>query len=348
MVRKSIGCCIATLAFITQVSAGFVDITGGYTVLTFGDFSDGNDQIHGKLAAGGNVNIEGGFGVNMEHQDAPASINAIVAGGNVLLSGGGNVKGSIYSADTVTLRGLNNQYITVTGDVTARVVDEGNEYYIGGKINYTDSYVVPQWENDTVHLTSLPESPIDFAAKKVDATTYSNQLAQSGSTNYTVSSGVLYLEDDINSEINVFRVNASDLSMVTSLDFANLDKQYVINVDGNGGDIVLRDIDKENFDPHVNLNCPKILFNFTNTSSLEIGSFYGNLLAVNTNVTAKDGQMFGAFVANSFSGKYQFHEIIPDDFPPQTVPEGSAVSMVFVGVLLTAFLAKKRIGFVNN
>lgn len=322
--------------FLSQVSAGLFDITQGYNVMTFGDFSDENDQIHGKLAAGGNVSIMNSFGVNVDHQGQ--NITAIVSGGDVTLKNNGQVNGSIYATGTVDL-----DKAWISHDVTASNVIE-TEYNVRGTINYTNNFTAPEWAN-TVKIDALPESPVDFAATQAAAQAFSTQLAGFGSNDFSISSGVMSLNDvSASGDLNFFTIDASDFSQVTDLHFENIDEQYVINIDGNGGDIVLNKINEKNYGTSDDFNFSNVLFNFVNTSTLKIESFYGNLLAAGTDVTADDGMMKGCFIANSFSGKYQFHEITPGNFnPPQNVPESSTVSMIAIGVLVLLYSSRKKI-----
>lgn len=338
---------IGAFALVAQVSAGFLDITEGYSVMTFGDFNNYTDQTHGKIAAAGNVLLEKSFGVNVDHRNDDLSLNAIVAGGNVTLqTWGGDVWGSIYSAKDVTIR----EGYTVHGNVTARNVEIAG-YNVNGAINYTGNLSKPSYVNSaSTKISALPVSPVDFAAKQAAALEYSSQLASFGSNNYTFESGTLYFKDDpSNDGINFINVDVADLIKATSVHFDNLDELFVLNVNGNGGDIVLNKIDQQNYNGGEDFDFSNVLFNFFNTKTLKIGSFYGNILAAATDVTADDGMMKGFFVANSFKGHYQFHDNPPKDFtPPKDVPESSTVTMMIAGAFVLLLVSRKKVALIRK
>jgi len=308
---------VTAIALATQVNAGFVDITGGYNVLTFGDFSSYNDQTWGSLAASGNVTIKGSYTIGKQWantEDCPE--NVLVAGGNVDLQNhnwfnGGNVWGGISA---------------------------------GGTVNKADGYTVHGGTNQGVDVNSI----FDFNDAKAQIDNFSEQLAaNSGTEVWKDQSNVLRFSDVADEDVIFYTVDAKDLEQVSSLYFENLDKQYVINVDGNGSDIALTHIDKKNYNTEDTLTGSNILFNIRNASSLDLKSFYGNILAVDTDVTSSDGQMYGTLVAKSFDGKYEFHQVNPGDFnpptPPPSVPESSTTTMLVAGAIFLLFLSRKNV-----
>jgi choice-of-anchor A domain-containing protein len=333
-----LGAFVAMMA-AAQASAGYVDIVGDYNILTFGDFTDNNDAVHGKLAAGGNVTLTH----NAVNSDAPATekITAIVSGGNVTASAqwGNQINGSVYAAKDVTIENVN-----VTGDVTAENITMIN-YGVNGTMNYTNSISATSGNKNKIE--ALPESPVDFAAKKAAADLLSANLAEVGTTNYKAEYGVLnFFDNDETSDINYYTINASDLNLssISSLHFYNLNEKYIITIDGNGDDIVLNSINQKNYGTQTDINYSNLLFNFINTDDLKIGSFYGNILASNADVTAENGQMFGSMVANSFSGQYQFHQVVPYDFdpPPADVPESSTGLLMIAGFSAVLVASRKK------
>lgn len=308
---------VTAIALATQVNAGFVDITGGYNVLTFGDFTSFNDQTWGSLAASGNVTIKNSYSIGTQWANTgnyPA--NVLVAGGNVYLrnemwNGGGSVWGGISAGGTVKIA----DGYTVHGD-TKQGVDVNNIF--------------------------------DFNDAKAQIDNFSEQLAaNSGTEVWRDQSNVLNFKDVADEDVIFYTVDAKDLEQVSSLYFENLDKQYVINVDGNGSDIALKHIDKQNYNTGDTLTGSNILFNIRNASSLDIKSFYGNILAADIDVKSDDGQMYGTLVAKSFTGKLQFHQVNPDEFeppiqPPSNVPESSTTTMLVAGAIFLLLLYRKN------
>ncbi len=305
---------VTAIALATQANAGFVDITGGYNVLTFGDFTSYNDQTWGSLAASGNVIIKDGYSIGTQWANTGNyPENVLVAGGNVELTGdwGGSVWGGISAGGTVT---------------------KTTQYTIKGAIK------------QSADINSI----FDFNDAKVQLDAFSEQLAANyGTEVWRDQSGVLNFYDVADEDVIFYTVDAKDLEQVTSLYFENLDKQYVINVDGYGSDIVLNHIDKKNYNTGDTLTGSNILFNIRNASSLSLGSFYGNILAADIDVKSDDGQMYGTLVAKSFTGKLQFHQVNPDEFeppiqPPSNVPESSTTTMLVAGAIFLLLLSRKN------
>lgn len=308
---------VTAIALATQANAGFVDITGGYNVLTFGDFTSYNDQTWGSLAASGNVEIKNSYSIGTQWANTGNyPTNVLVAGGNVDLrndmwNGGGSVWGGISAGGTVTKA----DGYTVHGDTKQ-----------GADVN----------------------SIFDFDDAKAQIDIFSEQLAANfGTEVLRDQSNVLNFYDVANEDVIFYTVDAKDLEQVSSLYFENLDKQYVINVDGNGSDIALKHIDKFNYRTGDTLTGSNILFNIRNASSMDLGSFYGSILAVDTDVTGNYGQMYGTLVAKSFDGQYQFHQVNPGDFdpptPPPSVPESSTTTMLVAGAIFLLFISRKNV-----
>ncbi len=308
---------VTAIALATQASAGFVDLTGGYNVLTFGDFSSYNDQTWGSLAASGNVTIKNSYSIGTQwaHTENYPT-NVLVAGGDVDLrndmwDGGGSVWGGISA---------------------------------GGTVTKADNYAVHGVINESADVKGI----FDFNDAKEQLEIFSCQLAaNSGTEVWRDQSNVLNFDDVDGEDVIYYTVDAKDLEQVSSLYFENLDKQYVINVDGDGSDIALKHIDKANYRTGDTLTGSNILFNIRNASSLDIKSFYGNILAADTDVTGNYGQMYGTLIAKSFDGQYQFHQVNPGDFdlppPPPSVPESSTTTMLVAGALFLLFLSRKNV-----
>lgn len=340
--------CFSVLMVVaaTQAFAGFTDVAQGYNVMTFGDFSDTNDQIHGKIAAAGNATIKNSFGVNVDHRGSTST--AIVSGGNVYVGGNGEVHGSIYAAGNASVNCAN-----VIGNVTAKNITM--EYYgVSGTMYYTQSVSAPYGNKQQIDV--LPTSPVDFLSTKNAALTLSSEYSSQGTKNYRILDNVLYFYDNsATSTVNYYTLDASDLAGISSLHFDNLSEYNIINVNGNGQNLNLNSIDRQNYNEGTDYNFASTLFNFYNMSNLTIGSLYGNILAADVDVTAKDGETNGTMVAKSFFGKYEFHET--GDFnppppsppePPHDVPENSTTAMIIAGLFLIAIVSAKRFSVSKN
>jgi choice-of-anchor A domain-containing protein len=330
---------VSATALATQASAGFFDITEGYNILTFGDFIvTKSDQIEGKVAAQGNVELtQSSINYADSKIENKRGLKAVVSGGDVTLTGG-VVYGSVYAANNAKV--VNP---TILGDVWAKNITQVGDGQISGTSFYTESAQIVSYGKKQ-QVDNIPVI-VDFSQKQTDAINLSIQLSGQGSKVFKDASGVLNLKDIPDEEVIFYTVDAEDLSGVSSLYFENLEKQYVINVDGNGSDIILNSINRKNYQTSDDFNFSNVLFNFRNASSLTIGSFYGNILAADIDVYANDGEMYGTLVSQSYSGKTEFHLVTPGDFnppPPPKVPESSTTTMLVAGAIFILFLSRKN------
>lgn len=123
---KIISGIIGGLLFSIQANASFLDVTGGFNVVTFGKFSLETTDVHGGVAAGGNVTISNSFGINTAAPISTTS-SAIVSNGNVTLSNNGQVNGNVYAKKSVSVSNVNvtgtiyanSDYVPFTADYSA-------------------------------------------------------------------------------------------------------------------------------------------------------------------------------------------------------------------------------------
>jgi choice-of-anchor A domain-containing protein len=184
---------IATLTFVSQISAGFIDITGGFNVVTLGNFSLENSEISGSVASGGNVTISNGFGIN-NSEPLQTAAGAIVANGNVKLSNNGQVHGSIFASGSVT----KDASVTVSGNIN-------NGY---SPLPFSPSYADANELSD-LYVTSTPSN----AWELLDGNTT------------LVLNGV--------NEFNYYNVSATELQSVWALKILDQSKYSIVNVHGN-------------------------------------------------------------------------------------------------------------------
>ncbi|MGE5669853.1 MAG: choice-of-anchor A family protein [Fibrobacterota bacterium] len=300
---------VAALATVAQVSAGFVDITQGFNVVTFKDFSLLGMETEGAIAAGGNVTIKNSFGVNV-NQPLNTTSDAIVAGGQIVLSNNGQVHGDIYA----------NKSISVTNGVTVT----GSQYAYSSTLPFVVDY---SKADELSNLYNMSVSTSDWS------------LANGNST----------LNLNGKSDVNYYDINAIDLINVWDLSIADQSKYSIINVhgdiDGSGGsNKAILHYNKQDRNTNDLIKSSNILFNFIDKVDLELGSVYGNILAKDADVTGQWGHMEGSLVANSFSGSMEFGMTTFDE-PSQDVPESSATVMMLAGALLLIVVSKKKLSF---
>ncbi|MGH8855312.1 MAG: choice-of-anchor A family protein, partial [Telluria sp.] len=94
------------MTFLTAggAQAGLVDLgskMGGANIYTLGNFSARSSDVEGALISGGNVNVSS-YSINYNNQAAYGT-HAVIAKGDIKLSGGSIEHGKMYSGGTATL-----------------------------------------------------------------------------------------------------------------------------------------------------------------------------------------------------------------------------------------------------
>lgn len=298
------------LAVVTQVSAGFIDVTGGYNVLTFGDFSSFNDQTWGSLAASGDVNVDKGYSIGTQWAHSGSyPTNVLVAGGNVDLTGNGSVWGGISAGGTV------NSTLTVHGATNA-----GAD--IGTIFDFDDA-----------------KSKLEFISKNI---------AEEEAIAANLNGSGLFFTGVEGVDVNYFTVDAKDFQNITYMEFKNITNgsKAVITVTGTdvsfvpqyGGNFGMNGISKE--------YGSNILWNFADAKKLTVGGSIGTIVALGAEVNMVGGEIWGDLITGSVSGRSEIHVAHYNgdfDLPPDTpedVPEGSTVTMLIAGALAIFFSRK--------
>ncbi len=138
--------------------------------------------------------------------------------------------------------------------------------------------------------------------------------------------------------LNVFDLKASDFNNISGL---------VLNIANNGFAVINVSGDSINL-PNVgysaNVQGSHILFNFTDATSLTMGSFLGSILAPNANVTFDSGALNGQLIANSFNGGGQINYHLADESFNLTTPtpEASTWLMLIAGVAAIGATLRRR------
>lgn len=307
--RKLVVGLVATFAFAAQVSAEFIDITGGFNVLTFGDFSSYNDQTWGTLGASGNVEIKDSYSIGTAWANTGNyPENAIVAGGSVSLTGSGAVWGGISAGSSVAV----SQSQTVHG-----VINSNTD--IGSVFN--------------------------FAGAKAQLSQISNQIAAEDAIAAEVKwNGVFFTGSNL--DLNYFTVDASDLLGATYFQFdIAKGSKAVINVTGETVDLVpgesgvfgVNGLGSDQGKSYAG----NILWNFADATSLTVGGNIGTILALKAEVEMVGGEIWGDLITGSVSGRSEIHLAhYNGDF--HTVPEAPSIALILVGMLGLLVVSKKR------
>lgn len=304
---------IATLALISQVSAGIVDVTGGFNVLTFGNFTSWNDQTWGTLGASGNVTILNSYSIGTQWANTGSyPENAVVAGGDVTLTGGGSVWGGISSGGSV----VSQQ--TVHGAINGNLAD----------IN----------------------SVFDFSQAKNELTQISNQFASdANNVAAEVKWGGIFFTG--NNDVNYFTVNAADFQNISYLNFNIKDgSQAIITVTGDnaslvpswGGNFGIQGLGNDGGKAYSN----NILWNFVDASKLKIGGSIGTILGVNAQVELVGGEIWGDLITGSVNGSSEIHLAhYNGDIPTNDVPESSTATLLLIGGICLLLISMRKLAF---
>jgi len=179
--------------------------------------------------------------------------------------------------------------------------------------------------------------PIDFAALYSDAmneSSYLYRLAPTGSA--VLSFGNLYLTGSGTGSMEIFQIDALQMSNASTLNIANLasDAAVVINVAGSGS--VLTGGGQLQLNGSTAHTGNDVLFNFA--SSISSISLYNgcdaSILAPNANVVGSYGEFNGDLVAAGYTGSNQFQINPFDAAVPTPTAEPNSFNLI-AGVALT-------------
>jgi choice-of-anchor A domain-containing protein len=301
---------LAALAIVAQTSAGLLDITGGYNVLTFGNFTSENDQIAGEAAVSGNVTI--GTSYSVGYALSSTSLYSLVAGGDVAINNGSVKNGGILAGGTVTLNNV---------DVQGTIVENANV-----------------------------ASEIDFSATKAELVTLSNTLAATTATGTAENKwGGLFLTGT-SEGVNYFTIDASQFSGISYIEYSlPTNSTAIITVTGStanltptwGGNFGVNGLTKS--------DGSRILYNFVDATSLTIGSSIGTILAPNATVTLVGGEIWGDLISGTVSGTSEFHLAhYTGETPTEEVPEAPTTAMMVAGILFLAVVSRKKLATSKN
>ena len=304
-----ISAALFAFSFSASAQATVVDlgVANGYSAFIFGNIgssgSSGFTSVGGSIAAGGNIYLDN-YNVGTNKKPGSAT-NAIVAGGD-LNTGWGTIGGS-------SVYGVSNPNATLTA---------------------------PQWfPRDNISKGNA--STLDFAAAQQQLTTLSGDVAKLQSNGTVLSqSGGYKLVGDINADVNIFNIDASNLHNLT-LDVSSLKSTASIIINGTATDITMSG-GFDNFGSFAD----RTLFNFANatTTSLTNAGVNGSILAPNSAFSGS-GSLNGTLIANSVSSINYGHVSMNgagfNTVNVSAVPEPGTYAMLLAGLGLLAFMRRR-------
>ena len=288
----------------TGVKAGSLGIAGEYNMFVLGDVgewkSNGNQvnksyksDTEGRVAVGGNAAFQNYAIAHRSDSlsDNPDNQDALVVGGNLY-----------YKNGSVGHNGVGQVHV-------------GGEY-----INRNDNpWIIPESQ------LNLSSSPIDFAKEADYLTGLSSHLGDLATTGEVKSSWGTLGFIGSGAQLEVFDVSLQQMYSSHTFGLGNVadDATIVINVYGdnaNGnwgggtpGSFMIQDMSDWSIDWYSNAftraNADRILYNFVDATSLSMSGveIRGSILAPNTTVDFKNGQMYGNLIAGSLTGSGEMH-----------------------------------------
>lgn len=270
--RRFFSCVISLLLFCTLSSTALADtpesqilgVATDFTVFVSGDYTASSGSINGRIAAGGNINLNSySVGGQVVQGDSP---EALLAGGNIHFPDGSVSQGNIIAAGSISGVGSN-----VTNALS------GNQQLLGGqtlRFNFPEEFQ---------KLTAL-----------------SNNLSQLNA-NGSVSEqwGSVLLEGDCVSNTQVFNLDGTLLNNANTLNVNCIpaNASVIVNVAGVATGFTNMGIGG------LGAN-GKVLFNLYEASNVSITgvSISAGILAPLANVEAANGHVNGFVVASAWNG----------------------------------------------
>lgn len=337
---------ILAVSFIFSISslaqAAVIDLgeAGGFNAFILGDMSASRSDIEGRLAVGGNLNIND-YSIGMELDNSWNNKDTLAVGGNLNFSNGRVYHGNSRSGGTATFGTDSNGYSTVG-------------YYSSDN---------PSQSNGS----HIPGNNVDFAGLSQDLKNKSSIWGAMASTGNTEVSASNEIKLSGSQELNVFSVSGSDLSSASSftLDIPTT-SWALINVSGTNismSDFGFYHTGYNLFDQNNKLiqlpdNKPassesdeirhdgsftqRVLFNLVDATSLTLNAIgiKGSLLAPLAETDFYNGQIDGNLILGSWnavadgqnSGQVNLYPFIPTSTGVSSVPVPSVLPIIVIAL----------------
>ncbi len=314
----ALGLFIALTISVPISHAGLLGPANDYNAFVFGDMTVWNSDSQGRIAVGGNVDVQF-YGVGSL---AAPDTYSIVSGGNVDYVSGSVQNGGIFAGGDVVL-----DHHTVNGDVTAN-----------GTISYGSG-------GGTVTGTATPAagatSPIDFISAYNTLSSTSNALKNMTANGTTYDPSWHAIKFTGTESVNIFDLDGSSLDNAVSMTFdVAADSISIVNVSGT-----VNDFSGFGINLGGNGKVENILYNFYESTDLTIGniSIQGSILAANAAIDFNSANIDGTLIAGSITGKGQFHQHLFNPNVP-IVPEPVSTILFITGGATLGFMRfrKKR------
>lgn len=327
----------AVLALIISAHADALSIdlgaATGYNLFIKENFTQPGADSQGKIAIGGNANIgQYDVGVNYEpgtRRDgqqfwtAGKYSDVLVVGGNLTTTqwAWGNIKGNLI---------------------------------LGGELTNGSS-------KNAVLGTTTKATPIDFNSAFEQFNVLSQTLAgqaNTGGMEFKYNNWLMLNGTSVN-DVYVANITGKMLASATDLTATGLDKNDTLVINVSGKNINFDSLNygvREKYSA-LDMSASHILYNFFEAENITFsGGIKGNILAPNANFTFLQGDLSGQVIAKSWTGGWGAQANLWDGFfvppvdttpppiipPVVTVPEPSAIFLLFCGLLALVMIRRTR------
>ncbi|WP_185906572.1 choice-of-anchor A family protein [Teredinibacter haidensis] len=263
---------ILTLTLASASMASSLGVPGEYNAFISGDFTAEATDIHGKLAAGGNISLTS-YGVATKIETPPETFTLIV-GGDITYHDGRIFTGSVAAGgDTSAI-----------GDEILNAMEEGSA------------------------VVNHAELPFSFS-DEFKRLALISQFLSLATVNTTVEYkwGGVYMAGDCDSDTQVFNLDGDMVKTAYSFDVKCIpdDATLIFNVSGDNPKF--ESIGLTHLAPWAH----KTIFNFYEASKVTFVNvgIEGTVLAPTANIVDPQGHLNGSVYAKSWSGMMELHHV---------------------------------------
>jgi choice-of-anchor A domain-containing protein len=326
------------LILTSNVFAGSINLgtAGNYNAFVKNDFTATTADTQGRVAVGGNLNINGGYDIGFKINDFNMGKGpSLVVGGDVNKSGGG--------------------FLNVYED-GKHLSPHSGELVYAGNINHTGGGL----EAKLVKVEKV-NLPVNFDNEFAYLNTLSNDLAQRTTTG-TIEK--VYSELKFNASgqqptdnVYVFNVTEEQVNSTTDWSITGVsdDATIVFNINKstgpaqNAGQTILfgqtqLSINGKLAHEYVaehNMNnrlASQVLFNFAGAAQLDLQTMLvGTILAPSADIKSNSAVIWGSVIGKSWQGNMQINhdpfKSSNDPVPPVGVPEPSTIIIILLGLV---------------
>jgi choice-of-anchor A domain-containing protein len=306
---KFIAGVVATFATVAQVSAGFVDITQGYNLISFGNTTLTNSDVEGRVAVGGLSNYIDAYSIGLKATESADQPYSLISAGNVTYNNGSVLNGGVYAGGNAVLNGV----APIEGNVVRN-----------GASNLNNVFDFNGIRSDLLTLSSTYTSTAQNGI--VTKTGGNFSLVGTSDVNYFTINGSL-LQSGWANNLNFSLLNANAINIINIVGSINA-SEFNLSMSGN--------------------NASKTLLNFTGDDAFNLlGSINSSILATNMDINFLYGEVNGQVVADKITAGSQFN-LVTFNEPPQNVPEGSTTVMMIAGALMLIVVSRKKLSFARK